>query len=746
MPEDAPEGMTPEERFRAEMESILLFQQDILKSVVRGDPERPLIEKVCTLEEQLVPGAVASVMLFDRERQLLSVYAAPSLPKDALPKLENLRPGPGNGSCANAVYSGMPVFVGNVLTDPRWENLRSFALDYNLNACWSIPLRSEGSEIIGTFALSSFAPRQPNLFQTKVLEIGAHVIGIILERSRREGLLRLSENLLRKIREGILVTDAEKRIVFSNEAFSAMTGFSEGELEGVRLGEGSGLPFFQTPLGEDIWKHLEREDFWDGDVQRRRKDGQSYLEWLRLSAMKDDHQKTTHYIAISSDITRRRADEARLAFLARHDLLTELPNRVLLMERFEQLAESVRRKGTSLAVLVMDLDNFHLVNGSLGYPSGDALLVQVARRLSNLVGRPDMLGRAGGDTFLALVEGERGGREAVELAERIAESFRFPLCVENCELFTSISIGISFCPDDGQTYENVVRNADTAMGHAKSEGKNTYRFFHPSMTVDISDHLHIHNSFRQGLERNEFVLHYQPQIGVFSGRVEAVEALVRWAHPEMGFLYPKRFVPVAETTGMIIPLGEWVLREACHQAVRWLAQGISVPVSVNVSGVQLRRANFEATVLDALARSGLSPEFLELELTETVLLADSEGVLKGIGRLKEIGVRLSIDDFGTGYSNLAYLQRLAADKIKIDQTFVQSGSRQHDQRGIVRMISGIAHVLGLSAVAEGVETSEQLEYLMEIGIDSVQGNLFAKPMDASSCETFFRRQDFSGSR
>ncbi len=739
MPEKSSEREEADERFREEMESILMFQQDILEAVVRGDPERVLVERVCMLEEQLVPGAVASVMLFDRKKQLLNIYVAPSLPKEAISKLENLRPGPENGSCANAVYSRMPVYVGNVLTDPRWKNLRSFASDYNLNACWSIPIRSEGNEIIGTFALSSFASRQPNRFQERILEVGAHIIGIILERSRREGLLRLSENILRKIRESILVTDDEKRIVFLNEAFSDLTGFSETELADVRIDDTTVLPFFRTPYGDDIWKHLDSHGFWEGDVWKQRKNGESYLEWLRLSAIQNDSQKTTHYITISSDITRRKADEDRLDFLAHHDPLTELPNRILLQKRFGQLAESVRAKGTSLAVLVMDLDNFHMVNSSLGHVSGDALLVEVSRRLAQLVGPSNIVGRVGGDMFIALLEGERGGKDAVGVVERISDSFRFPLVVGHCELFTSVSIGIAFYPENGQTYEDVVRNGDTAMTCAKSDGKNTYRFFHPSMNVDVSDHLRIHNSFRKGLERHEFVLHYQPQVGVFSHKVEAVEALVRWDHPEMGFLFPKRFVPVAETTGMIIPLGEWVLREACQQAARWNSQGFPVPVSVNVSGVQLRRANFEATVLDALARSGLPPEHLELELTETMLLEDSEGILKGIARLKDIGVRLSIDDFGTGYSNLAYLKRFDADKIKIDQTFVHAGSLHPDQQGIVRMIAGISHVLGLTAVAEGVETSEQMEYLVEIGIDSIQGNFLSKPLDPVSCGEYLLR-------
>ncbi|KGA94392.1 diguanylate cyclase/phosphodiesterase (GGDEF & EAL domains) with PAS/PAC sensor(s) [Leptospirillum ferriphilum] len=738
MPEKSSDGERVDERFREEMESILMFQQEILEAVVRGDPEKELVERVCTLEEQLVPGAVASVMLFDRKNQLLNIYVAPSLPKEAFSKLENLRPGPENGSCANAVYSRMPVYVGNVLTDPRWKNLRSFATDYNLNACWSIPIRSEGNEIIGTFALSSYSSRQPNRFQERVLGIGAHIIGIVLDRSRREGLLRLSENILRKIREAILVTDDERKILFVNEAFSSLTGFSETELAGNRVDTDT-LPFFRTPFGEGIWKHLDTHGFWEGDVPNKKKNGESYLEWLRLSAMQNDRQKTTHYLAISSDITTRKANQDRLDFLAHHDPLTELPNRVLLRERFEQILESVRSKGTSLAILVMDLDNFHLVNSSLGHAAGDLLLVEISRRLAQLVGPSNMVGRVGGDMFLALVEGERGGKSVVEVVERISDSFRTPLEVDRCELFTSVSIGVAFYPEHGQTYEDVVRSADRAMACAKSEGKNTYRFFLPSMTVDVSDHLRIHNSFRQGLERNEFILHYQPQVGVFSRKVEAVEALVRWNHPEMGFLYPKRFVPVAETTGMIIPLGEWVLQEACLQASRWNAQGFRVPVSVNISGIQLRRRNFEATVLDALARSGLPPELLELELTETMLLEDSEGLLRSIARLKEIGVRLSIDDFGTGYSNLAYLKRFDADKIKIDQTFVHAGSQNPEQQGIVRMIAGISHVLGLSAVAEGVETGDQMEYLVEIGIDSIQGNFLSKPLDPVSCEEYLLR-------
>ncbi len=434
------------------------------------------------------------------------------------------------------------------------------------------------------------------------------------------------------------------------------------------------------------------------------------------------------------DITERRRAAERIEFLAHHDPLTRMPNRILGKERMHQAMLKADSSRTKVALLFLDLDNFKWVNDSLGHPIGDELLRSVAERLQGCVSPNDTISRQGGDEFIVIITGTQDFEAPARTAEAITDALRQPFVIEDHELFISASIGIALYPLDGGDFDTLLRKADTAMYNAKESGRNTYRFFSEHMNVDALQYLKLRNSLQYGLDRNEFVLHYQPQTDLASGRAIGVEALVRWRHPELGMVPPSLFIPVAEDSGFIVALGEWVLREACRQVAEWHAHGLpGLGMAVNLSAVQFKRGNLEATVERALNDFDLPPSCLELEITESVLIKDTDTVLKIVRRLRDLGVELSIDDFGTGYSSLAYLKRFSVSKLKIDRSFVRQIPHDHNDTAIVRAIIQMARGLDLTTIAEGVETEEVLECLREQGCDQIQGYYFSKPLPAAEC-------------
>jgi len=443
------------------------------------------------------------------------------------------------------------------------------------------------------------------------------------------------------------------------------------------------------------------------------------------------------YRGTGSDITERKKAEQQIEFLAYHDPLTGLPNRLLLEDRLQQAVAQAERNRTRLALVFIDLDNFKKINDSLGHAAGDALLMQVSSRLKQCVRDTDTISRQGGDEFVIVLRELEDAEATLPVLAKIMESLQEPFNAEGNELSTSASIGVALYPEDGADFETLRKKADMAMYRAKEAGRNTYRFFDQEMDVEAVEHLLMRNGLRRALERQEFVLHYQPQIDLRSGQVTGAEALLRWQHPEFGLVPPGRFIPIAEDSGLIVPIGEWVIREACRQAASWRQAGLpSLVVAVNLSAVQFRRGNVEQTVVQALAQSGLDASLLELELTESLLLQNVESVLATVKRLKQLGVKLAIDDFGTGYSSLSYLKRFDIDKLKIDQSFIRDLASDPDDAAIVRAIIQMAHSLGLRAIAEGVETPDLLQALRSFGCDEAQGYHFARPMPADEFERY----------
>ncbi|MDA8383043.1 MAG: EAL domain-containing protein [Betaproteobacteria bacterium] len=429
------------------------------------------------------------------------------------------------------------------------------------------------------------------------------------------------------------------------------------------------------------------------------------------------------------DITERKEAQAQIEFMAYHDALTGLPNRLLAKDHMELAMSFAERAHAQVALLFLDLDNFKTINDSLGHPIGDALLKAVSARLGECLRAPDTLARQGGDEFLIVLSDVRDAETITAAAETILERLAKPFDIEGQELSTSLSLGIAVYPDDGTDFETLLRKADTAMYHAKEAGKNTYRFHTEQMNIDAVEHLQMRNGLRKALARGELVLYYQPQINLSTLAVTGVEALIRWNHPERGLIPPKRFIPIAEDSGLIVPIGEWVLREACRQAVAWRQAGLpELTVAVNLSAVQFRHGRLEKSVAQALNESGLAAHRMELELTESILIQDTENALATVRRLKAIGVKLSVDDFGTGYSSLAYLKRFDVDKLKIDQSFVRDMVDDPSDAAIVHAIIQMARSLHLAVIAEGVEDARMLAALREQACDEAQGYHFAEPM------------------
>lgn len=521
------------------------------------------------------------------------------------------------------------------------------------------------------------------------------------------------------------IVDMQSRFLEVNLQARRELGYSREELLQLRVADVD--PDFRgRDAEEQFWQTPEQQQPVSFETTHRRQDGSRFPVELRLGAIELDGRRCL--FGFARNLSERRAAEQRIDYLAWHDPLTGLPNPILARDRLQQALAHAAREHSQVALLLLDLDRFKLVNESLGRGYGDRLLQAIARRLQETLRDADTVSRHGGDEFLILAIGldnaEVVGRVAQKLLDTLAASFG----LDGHELTITTSIGVSLFPDDGSDYETLLRKAETALRHAKDGGRNLYRFFNEQMNVNALGRLVLENRLRQALERDELRLHYQPLVELATGRIVGAEALLRWQSAELGMIAPAHFIPVAEESGLIVPIGVWVLREACRQAQAWRNEGLpALTMAVNISVVQFKRADMVNTVAQALAESGLNPGALELELTESVLIQDVDAALYTVRRLKDMGVRLAIDDFGTGYSSMSYLRRLAVDQLKIDQSFVRELSEDPEDAAIVRAIIQLGRTLRLTTLAEGVETAEQAAFLRREGCELAQGYYFGRP-------------------
>ncbi|MBI5901179.1 MAG: PAS domain S-box protein [Rhodocyclales bacterium] len=546
-----------------------------------------------------------------------------------------------------------------------------------------------------------------------------------------EQQLRLAAKVFESSGEAIMITDPGGVIISVNQAFTAVTGYAAADVAGRNaslLASGRHPPEFFA----DLWQQLGNTGYWQGEIWNRRRNGEIFPEWLGISSVRDERGVLVNYVGIFSDISERKAAAARIEYLAQHDTLTGLPNRLLLKDRMAQAIALAERSGRRVALLFVDLDRFKAVNDSYGHPVGDILLRDAAVRLQSCVRESDTVSRHGGDEFLVVLNEVQDSQVPAQVAAKIMSALSQTFRIEGHEASISASVGIAVYPDDGADFDELLKKADTAMYHAKEAGRNAFRFHTQPMNVAARQRVDLHARLREALGRDEFELYYQPTVALDGGKVVGGEALLRWRVPGDGVLDAGQFIAAAEHGGLIVPLGEWVLHQACRELARWQKAGRrDLALSVNVSPVQFRRGDVEDTLRRALAATAADPVGLELEFGELVLAEGSESVCACLGKLKALGLRLVIDDYGSGSSSLSALKRFGIDALKIDRAFVGELLTQPDSANLVRAAIGIAANLGLRIQAEGVESDRIASELRAMGCTLAQGYGLGRPLPAA---------------
>ena len=562
----------------------------------------------------------------------------------------------------------------------------------------------------------------------------------VIERRRAEEKLRLAATVIETTREGVLITDRDFRVTSANPAFSEITGYESRDVVGEP-------PPFLAAIREDdalyraMRRAIDEHGYWQGELWNKRKDGTKFAQRLSVSSITDEEGAVAQYAVLMADITERKQDEERIRHQANFDALTGLPNRALFLDRLNQALPIMRRQQQRLGLMFIDLDGFKLVNDTLGHDVGDLLLQEASTRLEACVRGGDTVARLGGDEFTIIMPNLNDPQNAPTVAQRSLDELARPFYLNDNEVFVSGSIGITVFPDDAKEAGDLLKNADAAMYRAKDQGKANYQFFTADLNTEASERLVLKNGLIKARERDEFSLHYQPKMEIESGRITGVEALLRWNSQHLGAVSPVRFIPIMEETGQLVEVGEWVLRTAARQHRTWLEDGLPpTAVAVNLSARQLREPNLVGVVEAALWDAGIGPEALEIEITESMLMADYGNSIVALGQIQEMGIRVAMDDFGTGYSSLSYLKRFAIDTIKIDRSFVADIADDPDDVEIIKAIINMGQSLNRRVIAEGVETEEQLAILRENRCDEMQGYLLSPPLPAPQMTKFLKEK------
>ena len=617
---------------------------------------------------------------------------------------------------------------------------------------WKNDLAVMKSGHVSTFEETNLEADGEHIYLTQkfpLLNEAGKVVGVggistdITERKQREEELRISA-IAFESQEGIMVTDKNAIIQRVNRAFTTLTGYTSAEVIGkspsiLRSGRHD-KSFYQS-----MWQQVLQNNYWQGEIWNRRKNGEIYAEWLTLTAVITPDGMVTHYVGAFSDITKNEEAQAQIHRLAYYDPLTKLPNRRLFEDRLSQALMTAVRSKLYGALLFLDLDKFKIINDTAGHYTGDLLLIEVARRLHNMVRAGDTIARLGGDEFVMLLEdlsadAEEAATQIKSLCLKILDALARPYRINEHEFYCSASIGVDMFCQDSLSAEELLKHTDMAMYQAKDAGRNTLRFFDPAMQSIIATRASLERDLRHALEHNQFKLYYQSQV-YQNNRVIGAEALIRWIHPERGLVSPADFIPLAEETGLILPVGQWVLDTACEQLKLWESQPQTkdLQLAVNVSACQFRQVNFVSLIEQTILRHAINPALLKLELTEGLVLGNVQDAIAKMNALRKIGLRFSMDDFGTGFSSLAYLTQLPLNQLKIDQSFVRNIGIQSTDAIIVQTIIGMAHNLGIEVIAEGVETEAQRAFLEQHGCPTCQGYLFSRPVPLEQFEELLKK-------
>lgn len=853
----------------AQAQRYLRAQQRVQTMIARDQPLADTLKAVCRMVEAQAPGAIASIMLCDETGTLLNRVYTVSLPESWRRALREVRVGPGNGACGRAAYLREFVVCANIAEDPKWRGFHAVAEAHGLSACWSYPVVASDGRLLGTFAIYSAQPGEPQRSDRRRIIEAAELVSLAVEREQNRRALRESEQRYRslftyhpdavfsldlagrfvsanaacseltgyrlesligqhydtliepadreRIRDqlraagegeafrysltlkhaaghsvyldltnlpmvvggkvigyygiakdmterhrrdtelrilqrsveasinGILIADARSPglpIIYANEAFERITGYRRSEILGQGCAVLQGSDTDPQAIAQ-MRRALAEQHELSVTLCNYRKDGTPFWNNLYLAPVRDPSGEVSHFVGVLHDISERKAYEAKLSYHASHDALTGLANRALFEDRLLHDVQLARRHGHLLAVLFVDLDDFKPINDSLGHEVGDKVLVDVARRLADALRAGDTLARFGGDEFVILLPDLGSEASAMKLAERLLACIGRPFRVGEQELYIGASVGIAFLDEELENPVELIQQADMAMYRAKQKGRNAWECFTHEINAEVSSRMALRNDLQEAIEAGDFELHYQPLLWAEDEAVAGFEALVRWKHPVKGYLSPALFIPLAEETGQIAPISEWVLRQACRDMCLLGQEGYGrFRVSVNLSPLQFHRPNFLDNLKRALLETGLEPDYLELELTEGILMNDTAAAVATLHQLREMGVEVSIDDFGTGYSSLSYLKQLPIGKIKIDRSFIREVTTNPHDSAIVQGIISMAHHLGLEVVAEGIEGVDQRDFLAAHGCDVLQGFHFAKPMPLEQLRAYLERQGY----
>lgn len=722
-------------------------EKAILEMIALEKPLPEVLRDICLGAQQILSKQPhCAILLLQADGKHMRVGAAPSFP-DAYSRLvDGLEIGPSSGSCGTAIYRNEQVIVEDIERDPLWETYRAIASDFGLRACWSSPIATAAGTVLGAFGIYYSEPHAPSPEDLAFIADITHMVGIAIHKDKVERSLLESEERYRSVvtclTEGIVVQSRDGKVLTCNPSAERILRIKPGGLVGVMRGS-----YFKRVLSENgieiAWDELPSQvvlrtgkPLLDLVIGLEMQDGE--IVWVSenvLPIQKADETKPSAVLLSFTDISVVKEAQRRLQHMATHDALTQLPNRSYLAEQLSRSLAQARSRKQQVAVLFLDLDRFKNVNDALGHEAGDSLLKMVAGRLASCIREHDTLARLGGDEFVIVVENFDSSAHLMALSERILQAVSEPFPIEGNEYYLGVSIGIGIYPHDAADGPTLLRCADSAMYYAKECGRNHCQFFTKELNARAQRRYFIEKNIRRALAQHEFQLHYQAKVELKTGRIVGAEALLRWNNPDAGLVPSGDFIPIAEETGLIVPIGQWALEQACRQAVKWRSSLMpGLRMAVNLSPRQFQDENLVAAITDVLRRTAMPAHALELELTESLLMGDTDRLMPVFDALTELGVRFALDDFGTGYSSLSYLQRFPIGNLKIDRSFINGIPQNRDSVALTQAIIAMAQALQMSVTAEGVEEERQVNFLKQAGCHEMQGFYFSEPVSAEIFE------------
>jgi diguanylate cyclase (GGDEF)-like protein/PAS domain S-box-containing protein len=712
-----------------------------LEMLANGDSLNAILENILKEVESDNSDMLCTMLLVDVDKKFLVYGAAPSIPDTFELYAHAVEIDDGMACCGAAAFIGKRVIVEDILTHPNWSQFRDLARKADLRSCWSEPVYSSGGRFLGVFSVFHRKPHVPDDQEIYAVEEAVKLVAVSIEQNHSSEALQLAASVYENTSEAMMITDVENNIVAINPAFTKVTGYEAEEV----IGKDPKMLAFGTHAEEffkELLTTLKHTGEWRGEILGRRKNGEEFVEMLTVNTIYDANSQAHRRILLFSDITERKKADAIIWRQANYDTLTQLPNRRLFQDRLEQGIKTAFREKVKLALLYIDLDRFKEINDTFGHHMGDQLLIEAAHRISSCLRSTDTVARLGGDEFTVILNELHDVSHIDVVSQKILKAIVKSFKLQDKHLFVSASVGVTVYPEDAVSAEALLKNADQAMFAAKQNGRNRVNYFTKSMQDSAQYRMKLICDIHQALKKDQFSIYYQPIVSLASGRIEKAEALLRWCHPDQGFISPADFIPVAEDTGTIHEIGNRVFMDAAQQVKIWRSNyDPQFQVNINKSPVQfLAEGVVKDGWLNYLARNNISPKGIVIEITEGVLLQTTSNIDEKLRQLREADIQVAIDDFGTGYSSLAYLKRFDIDYLKLDKSFVSNLETDKDDLALSEAIVVMAHKLGICVVAEGVETEAQRKILENIGCDYAQGYLYARPMQADKFETLLMKE------